>query len=152
MIVILVLVLAVVGGGAYLVIANPLHLFGGKKTASKPQPAAVATAPIQQEPKPAAVPPLAKPEPVPAPEPKFQTIAEEPLPPPTQNPDVVDAIVSLKISTARADAQGGMMMIGTKVFRPGATINAELGIEFTGFTDGTLKFRDPSGAIYERRF
>jgi hypothetical protein len=50
------------------------------------------------------------------------------------------------------NSNGGTIMIGPRVYNAGDIINAELGITFVGFNDGTFTFRDDRGATYQRRF
>jgi len=75
-----------------------------------------------------------------------------PPPPPPPLPEIINAISALKFSGARMNSNGGTIMIGPRVYNAGDIINAELGITFVGFNDGTFTFRDDRGATYQRRF
>ncbi len=79
-------------------------------------------------------------------------IPPTPPPPPPPLPEIINAISALKFSGARMNSNGGTIMIGPRVYNAGDIINAELGITFVGFNDGTFTFRDDRGATYQRRF
>ena len=85
-----------------------------------------------------------------APAPAPAPVAPPPPPPPL--PEVTNAISALKVSGARMNTSGGIIMLGPRVYNAGEVINAELGITFVGFTEGTFTFRDERGALYQRRF
>ena len=144
----LILLGLVIGGAAYVYFADPLGLFAhaqASEPAATPPPVAEAPAP-ETQPEPVAA------EPEPTPEPPAEIVPEEPPPPPPPLPEIVNAIAALKVSGARMNSSGGIIMLGTKVHNAGDVINAELGITFVGFSEGTFTFRDDRGATYQRRF
>ena len=152
----LVLLLAlVIGGAAFVYFADPFGLFAPAPAPAPvtppPPPPPVVEQPAPKAPDPA---PVAT-EPEPAPEPTVEAIASEPPPPPPPPPplpEVTNAISALKVSGARMNSSGGIIMLGARVYNAGEVINTELGITFVGFSEGTFTFRDERGALYQRRF
>ena len=145
----------VIGGAAFVYFADPFGLFAPAPApapvAPPPPPTPVVEQPAPKDPDPAPV----VTEPEPTPEPAIETVPEEPPPPPPPPPplpEVTNAISALKVSGARMNTSGGIIMLGPRVYNAGEVINAELGITFVGFTEGTFTFRDERGALYQRRF
>ena len=113
---------------------------------SAPTPAPVAPAPAAETP--AAASTLAPTDWRPA----TETPAAPPALPPPQIPLISAAVAGFKISGVRADENGGSVMIGKQLYVAGEEVDQVNHINFVGFENGKLIFRDARGALYTRRF
>lgn len=86
-----------------------------------------------------------------------------PVPPPSEavaaatsadssSPDAKAWITQLRINGVRA-GENPRLLVGSKAFSRGEVVNAELGLTFDGYDPRRhmVRFRDPSGKVYERR-
>ena len=152
----LLLLLLVVGVAAYLYLVDPLQLFQAAPLAATPA-GAPAEAPIPVVPRPA--PPIVAPAAAAPTEPASAIDAPaeeeppyEPEPPPPPLPELKNIVSAFKISGARSNSAGGMVMIGTTAYQAGEIVDPIHDLVFVGFADGVMTFRDPRGALYPRKF
>lgn len=154
-----IVVVLLIGGAGYVYFQDPFGLFNrtAAPVAETPPLQPAPTEPVAvQTPEPAPVTPPTTPEPAPT-ETAVAPVSvpakpAEPPPPPPPDPVVEKIVAGYVIAGARADADGGMVMIGGSVHRRGSVVHAESGLTFMGFEGGKLTFRDRNGATYQRKF
>jgi hypothetical protein len=155
----LLLLLLVVAAAGYIYLADPLGLFQTAPVIAPPPSQPTPAEPVAPEPAPA---PTVAPEPSPsesAPEhaPALNSAPAEPEPaepepPPPPLPELRNVVSAIRITGARANGTGGIVMIGTTTYQPGEVIDPIKNLTFVGFADGVMTFRDERGALYTRRF
>jgi hypothetical protein len=64
----------------------------------------------------------------------------------------IEYIETLKVAGIRASATDPKVLMNDRVYRPGSTVSADLGLKLAEITANSLTFEDEKGGRYTRTF